>query len=78
MNQQQLSEICTYIGDGRKGPMRISSLALPPTKAAWKFKGWYHLVENLYKVGGDKGRLAKVEAFLWRGNLAAAIAEFDE
>ncbi len=39
---------------------------------------WYHLVENLYKVGGDKGRLAKVEAFLWRGNVAAAIAEFDE
>ncbi len=28
---------------------------------------WYHLVENLYKVGGDKNRLKKVEAFLWRG-----------
>jgi len=28
---------------------------------------WYHLVENLYKVSGDKNRLAKVEAFLWRG-----------
>ena len=39
---------------------------------------WYHLVENLYKVGGDKNRLAKVEAFLWRGNVVAAIAEFDQ
>ena len=38
---------------------------------------WYHLVENLYKVGGNKSRLARVEAFLWRGNVAVAIAEFD-
>ncbi len=28
---------------------------------------WYHLVENLYKVGSDKNLLAEVEAFLWRG-----------
>ena len=35
-------------------------------------------MENLYKVGGDKNRLAKVEAFLWRGNVATAIAEFDQ
>ena len=39
---------------------------------------WYHLVENLHKVGGDKNRLEKVEAFLWRGNVAAAIAELNE
>ena len=38
---------------------------------------WYHLVENLYKVGGDQALLARVEAFLWRGNVMAAIAEFD-
>jgi len=56
----------------------ISSLALPLTTAAWKFKGWYHLVENLYKIGGDKELLARVEASLWRGNVAAATAEFDE
>ncbi len=29
------------------------------------------------KVGGDKYRLARVEAFLWQGNVMAAIAEFD-
>ena len=33
--------------------------------------------ENLYKFG-DQALLAKVEAFLWRGNVAAAIAEFDD
>ena len=46
-------------------------------KAVSKFKGWHHLVENLYKVGGNKSPLARVEAFLWRGNVAAAIAESD-
>jgi hypothetical protein len=35
-------------------------------------------VKNLYyKVSSDKYRFARVEAFLWRGNVAAAIAEFD-
>ncbi len=34
---------------------------------------WYHLVENLYKVGGDQALLARVEAFLWRGNVAAFL-----
>jgi hypothetical protein len=32
---------------------------------------------GFYQVGGDWVRLAKVEAFLWRGNVTAAIAEFD-
>ena len=39
---------------------------------------WYHLIENLYKIGGDFKCLARVEALLWQGNVAAAIAEFDE
>jgi len=40
---------------------------------------WYHLIENLCIVGGSiNERLARVKAFfLWQGNVAAAIAEFD-
>jgi hypothetical protein len=47
------------------------------TECRLEILDWYHLVENLYKVGGDKELLARVEAFLWRGDVAAAIAEFD-
>ena len=57
--------------------MRIWSLALPKRESRLEILDWYHLVENLHKVGGGKDLFARVEAFLWRGNVAAAIAEFD-
>jgi hypothetical protein len=77
VNQQQLSEICTCIGDGHDGIWNLVA-GIATDDSRLEILDWYHLVENLYKVGGDKGLLAKVEALLWRGNVAAAIAEFDE
>ena len=77
VNQQQLSEICTCIGDGHDGIWNLIA-GIATSESRLEILDWYHLVENLYKVGGDKNRLAKVEAFLWRGNVAAAIAEFDK
>jgi hypothetical protein len=38
---------------------------------------WYHLKENLYKVGGAGKRLKQAEALLWRGRVEDAIAIFD-
>jgi hypothetical protein len=34
---------------------------------------WYHLKENLFKVGGSFKRVLKAEAFLWHGNLDDAL-----
>ena len=39
---------------------------------------WYHLKENLYRVGGSLRRLRRVENYLWQGLIAEAIEEFDE
>ena len=30
---------------------------------------WYHLKENLYKVGGCRKRIKQAEALLWRGRV---------
>ena len=76
VNQQQLSEIVTCLGDGHDGIWNLIA-GIASSESRLEILDWYHLVENLHKVGGDKGRLARVEAFLWRGNVAAAIAEFD-
>ena len=38
---------------------------------------WYHLVENLYRVGGSLKRLKRIEAFLWQGLIEEALAEFE-
>lgn len=37
---------------------------------------WYHLKENLYKIGGSLKRLQAAETFLWRGQIESAIALF--
>jgi len=35
---------------------------------------WYHLIENLYKVGGSFQRIEEVKCFLWKGDVDAAIS----
>lgn len=37
---------------------------------------WYHLKENLYKVGGSLKRLKKAEALLWQGDVEATLTLF--
>jgi len=39
---------------------------------------WYHLKENLYKVGGSLKRLKAAETFLWQGQLDLASALFEK
>lgn len=39
---------------------------------------WYHLVENLHKVGGSNRRLRQVKNHLWQGLVDDAIAELNE
>jgi hypothetical protein len=36
---------------------------------------WYHLRENLYKVGGSLKRLKQAETNLWHGQVDEAICE---
>ncbi|MBW4637075.1 MAG: hypothetical protein KME05_02370 [Gloeocapsa sp. UFS-A4-WI-NPMV-4B04] len=38
---------------------------------------WYHLVENLHKVGGSIKRLNQAEVLLWQGQMEAAMALFN-
>ncbi len=35
---------------------------------------WYHLCENLYKVGGSLKRLKQAKSYLWQGEVDRAIA----
>ena len=76
VNQQQLSEIVTCIGDGHDGIWNLIA-GIATTECRLEILDWYHLVENLYKVGGSNHCLERVEGFLWRGNIKAAIAELD-
>ena len=42
----------------------------------WEILDWYHLKENLYKVGGSLKRLKQAEALLWEGQVEAVRTLF--
>jgi hypothetical protein len=37
---------------------------------------WYHLKENLSKIGGSNARIKQVENYLWSGKIELALAKF--
>lgn len=37
---------------------------------------WFHLVENLYKVGGSNKRIYQGKKLLWQGKVDEALALF--
>jgi len=56
------------LGDGHDG---VWNLFRAPAPERWEILDWYHLKENLYKVGGSLKRLTQAEALLWQGKTEA-------
>lgn len=68
VNQQSLSDPLHCLGDGHPGIWKLVE--------QWNCLGekqeildWFHLVENLYKVGGSRKRLKQAESLLWQGKV---------
>ncbi len=76
-NQQSFSRNITCLGDGHDGIWNIIQ-EIGTSQQRREVLDWYHLKENLYRVGGSLRRLRKVENYLWQGLIAEAIEEFDE
>lgn len=77
VNRQPLSDPFTCLGDGDDGIWNISA-GIGTAVQRQEILDWYHLVENLGKVGGSQQRLDAVEAYLWQGDVQGAIAQFDD
>ncbi len=75
VNAQPLSAPLTCLGDGHDGIWNIYDQIGTPTQRR-EILDWYHLVENLGKVGGSQRRLDAVEKWLWQGNVDKAIEQF--
>jgi hypothetical protein len=77
VNSQPLTNPLVCLGDGHGGVWNlVKELATP--QARWEILDWYHLKENLYKVGGSLKRLKQAEALLWQGQVEAATALFTD
>jgi hypothetical protein len=77
VNTQPLSTCLTCLGDGHDGIWNLYTAIGTPTQRR-EVLDWYHLVENLGKVGGSQQRLDAAEACLWQGDIEGAMAQFND
>ena len=77
VNNQPLAPTLTCIGDGHDGIWNIIR-SFTPQQERREILDWFHLMENLYKVGGSMRRINKVKQLLWKGKVDDAIACFTD
>ena len=75
VNQQPLAKPVNCLGDGHDGVWNIFK-EISCEQDRREILDWYHLNENLQKVGGSMKRLKQAETYLWKGNVKKAIALF--
>jgi hypothetical protein len=72
LNTQPLVNPVACLGDGHPGIwLFFQSIATPETRL--EILDWYHLKENLHKIGGSLKRLAQIESELWQGQVDTAL-----
>lgn len=76
VNQQPLSNMVTCLGDGHDGVWNVIK-RIGNSAQRREVLDWYHLTENLYKVGGERKRLKKVKNYLWEGLVKEAREELE-
>jgi hypothetical protein len=75
LNSQPLANPVTCLGDGHQGVWALfRPIATPETRL--EILDWYHLVENLYGVGGSLKRLKQAKTLLWEGRVDETQALF--
>ena len=74
---QPLAVPLTCLGDGHDGIWNIYT-QIGTIAQRREILDWYHLIENLGKVGGSQQRLDAVEACLWQGDVEHAIEQFKD
>ncbi len=76
-NSQKLLHPIYCIGDGHPGIWNLfQEIGEAPQRR--EILDWYHLKENLYKVGGSVKRLKLAENLLWEGKVDEAINLFKD
>ncbi len=77
VNAQPLAEILTCLGDGHDGIWHLIRQIIPAVERH-EVLDWFHLMENLEKVGGSLNRLADARNLLWQGKVDQTIALFKD
>jgi hypothetical protein len=72
VNRQKFTDPVTCLGDGHPGIWNlVAQFQCPGEKR--EILDWYHLVENLYKIGGSLKRIKIAKTLLWHGKVSETI-----
>lgn len=77
LNEQPLAATLTCLGDGHDGIWNLFAQVTPALERR-EILDWFHLMENLEKVGGSLKQLAQARTLLWQGNVDATLALFED
>lgn len=77
VKQQPLGNPLVSLGDGHDGVWNLFA-EIGQKNQRREILDWYHLIENLEKVGGSSARRTRVKALLWSGQVDEALLEFDD
>ncbi len=66
----------SLLGDGHDGIWNIIQQISTPDQRR-EILDWYHLIENLHKVGGSLKRLNQAEQLLWQGKVDETLTLFE-
>ena len=77
VRQQPLSKPVTCLGDGHAGIWNLIKPMAPDAQRR-EILDWYHLMENLEKVGGSIRRLKQARDWLWQGKVDDTITLFQD
>jgi hypothetical protein len=77
LNRQPLDACVTCLGDGHDGIWNLFA-QLPDEVERREILDWFHLMENLEKVGGSLKRLAAARRLLWHGKVDETLRLFKD
>ena len=77
VNHQPLDLLLTCVGDGHSGIWNLMRKFNPLGKTR-EILDWFHLVENLYKVGGSNRRIYQAKKLLWQGKVDETLDLFSD
>lgn len=77
LNHQPLATPLACLGDGHDGIWNLFAQVTPEVERR-EILDWFHLMENLEKVGGSLQRLSQARSLLWQGKVDETLTLFDD
>jgi hypothetical protein len=76
LNEHSFSPVVTCLGDGHDGIWNLFDQMRVEGERR-EILDWYHLMENLEKVGGSLKRLGQARSLLWQGKVDETLVLFE-